>query len=80
MGTEKIMIQSKPRGSDIDANRPNNIVMASNRSRSKKATLVNTQPEGEINSSDGNIVQEGQNAATQNNVEAFEQDSSYANQ
>ena len=62
----------------------NKNVVLSNRSRSKKATIINTQPEGEMNSSGDNIgTGEGQNAATQNNAEAltpFEQDSNYRNE
>lgn len=64
IGTEKIMIQSKPRGSELAGLESHKGKINTNRSRSKQNQMLSTQPkkegvgsdaEVELNSSDGNI-------------------------
>jgi len=64
IGTEQIMIQSKPRGSELAGLESHKGKIKTNRSRSKQNQMLSTQPkkeaggsdaEVELNSSDGNI-------------------------
>lgn len=74
MGTEKIMIQSKPRGSDLAVLEQSHAnIVTSNRSRTKQNHLLSTQPkkensDAELNSSEG---------AAHADKEQFENESNY---